>query len=121
MVFTHDGNKVNILPMKNHAEEKRSNKRFPCTQSVPASFIVMGDFVNPPNVIDVKGEIIDISNSGMRIRVDGQPPEKGSVIRILVPVPVAPDAQAVIPVLMQVRWVKDAPNEDRHIGVKFMV
>lgn len=80
----------------------------------------MGDFINPPNVVDVKGEIIDISNSGMRLRVDGKPPEKGSVLRILVPVPVAPDAQAFIPVLTQVRWVKDASDEDRHIGIKFM-
>lgn len=112
--------KVKFTSMENHGEEKRKDKRFSNTQSAPISFIVMGDFVHPPNAIDVKGEIVDVSNSGMRIRVDGKPPGKGSVIRVLVPIHVAPGVQAVIPVLTQVRWVKGMSNKDHHIGIKFM-
>jgi len=105
--------------MKKH-DEKRKNKRYPCTDPVSTSFIVMGDFVQPPNTIDVKGKILDVSCSGMKIRIDGNPPEKGSVLRLLVPIPVAHDVQAVIPVLTQVRWVKGASNEDHDMGIKFM-
>ncbi|MBI2471516.1 MAG: PilZ domain-containing protein [Planctomycetes bacterium] len=106
--------------MKKHEDEKRRNKRISYPQPASTSFIVMGDFIHPPNTYDVKGEILDVSNGGMKIRVDGNPPEKGSVLRVLVPVHVAPDVQAVIPVLTQVRWVKGSSNEDHQVGIRFM-
>lgn len=106
--------------MKNSDEEKRKNKRFAFANPVPTSFIIMGDFFRLPNVVDVKGEIIDVSNSGLQIRMVGEPPEKGSVIRVLVPISVVSKTQAVIPVLTQVRWVKSTSKENHSVGTKFM-
>ena len=73
-----------------------------------------------PNVFDVKGEILDLSNKGMKIRVNEKPPAKGSVICVQVPIPVAPNNQVVVPILSQVRWVKRVSNEDRQFGIKFI-
>lgn len=106
--------------MKNLEEEKRKDKRFPSANPLSTSYIVMGDFVHMPNVFDVKGEILDLSNKGMKIRVNGKPPTKGSVIRIRIPIPVAPNNQIVVPILSQVRWVKRVSNEDRQFGIKFI-
>jgi hypothetical protein len=102
-------------------EVKRKNSRFQFSKPVPTSFIVMGDFIHIPSADDIQCEIVDISTSGMRIKVNGKPPEKGSVIRILIPIPIAPDVQTVVPILTQVRWVKRITNKDHNLGLLFMV
>ncbi|HHT9138934.1 MAG TPA: PilZ domain-containing protein [Candidatus Wunengus sp. YC60] len=106
--------------MKEPKEEMRKDKRFPSANPLSTSFVVMGDFVHMPNVVDVKGEILDLSNKGMKIRVNGKPPEKGAIIRIQVPIAIAPNNQIVVPILSQVRWVKGISKRDRQFGIKFI-
>ena len=70
--------------MKKLKKEKRVNARIPYT--CPTSYVAMGNFVSPRGVVEVKGKILDISDSGVRIRVDGQALEPGTVICIKIPI-----------------------------------
>lgn len=69
---------------------------------------------------EIKCEIVDVSNGGMKIRIESKPPEKGSVIRILLPIPVTSDIQTTVPVLTLVVWVETVSDKTYSFGVMFM-
>ena len=107
--------------MKKLAEEKRMSVRIPYSRST--SYVVMGSLVCPPNAIDVHGEILDISDTGVRIRVDDQALEPGTIFRMRVPIYTKSKSKIriTIPVLAEVRWVRKVAPKDHQVGVRFMV
>ncbi len=54
--------------MPDNATERRTNPRFSCTRQF--SYFAMGDLLHPPDKVSVQGKILDISSSGMRIKVN---------------------------------------------------
>lgn len=107
--------------MKKLTEEKRMSVRIPYAS--PTSYRAMGSLVCPPSAVDVQGEILDISDGGLRIRVDGQAIEPGTILCIRVPVNAKSKSKTSItfPVLAEVRWVRKAALKDRQVGVRFIV
>lgn len=105
--------------MKGSAENSRRDARMPL--ACPVCYVVMGDFIHPPEAADIEAEIRDVSESGMKIRITGKPPKAGSVLCVRVPITTAGNVQVTVPVLTQVRWVGKAAREARHAGVSFMV
>jgi hypothetical protein len=106
--------------MKKLKKEKRVSSRIPDTR--PMSYVVMGNFVSPPGVVEVKGKILDISDSGVRIRVDGQALEPGTVICIRVPIHKSKSKTPItVPVLAEIRWANEELPAGRQMGLRFMM
>ena len=102
-------------------EDKRMRVRFPYTH--PASYMVMGSFISPPGIVDIQGEILDISDEGVRIRVDGHALKPGTILRIRVPLytKFKPNIQVTLPVLAEVKWVRNVLPKDRQAGLRFVI
>ena len=106
--------------MKKQTREKRMNARIPYT--CPTSYGVMGNFVSPPGVVEAKGKILDISDSGVRIRVDGQALEPGTVVCIRVPIHKSKSKTPItVPVLAEIRWANEELPAGRQMGLRFMM
>jgi len=106
--------------MKKLKKEKRVNARIPYT--CPTSYGVMGNFVSPPGVVEVKGKILDISESGVRIQIDGQALEPGTIICIRVPIHKSKSRTPItVPVLAEIRWANEELPAGRQMGLRFMM
>ena len=106
--------------MKKQTREKRMNARIPYT--CPTSYGVMGNFVSPPGVVEVKGKILDISDSGVRIQIDGQALEPGTIICIRVPIHKSKSRTPItVPVLAEIRWANEELPAGRQMGLRFMM
>jgi hypothetical protein len=106
--------------MKKLEKEKRMSSRISYT--CPTSYTVMGNFVSPPGVVEVKGKILDISDSGVKIRIDGQALEPGTVICIRVLIHKSKSKTPIIvPVLAEIRWVNEELPAGRQMGLRFMM
>lgn len=106
--------------MKKQTREKRKSARIPYT--CPTSYAVMGNFVSPPGVVEVKGKILDISDKGVRIQIDGQALEPGTVICIGVPIHKSKSMTPItVPVLAEIRWVSEELPAGRQMGLRFMM
>ena len=84
---------------------------------------MMGSLVSPPDTAEVNGEIMDVSDNGLKIRVDRRALEPGTVIRIRIPIEAKPDSttSVTIPILAEVRWIRDNTAKDVLVGVRFLV
>ena len=97
--------------------EKRQTKRFPF--SCPVSVMTFMYATGPVNEFFASGEMIDISRGGMHIRIKNHVIEKGTALRIMIPM--LPDFQVTVPVLSEAMWTrKDSPDSFR-IGVRFLI
>lgn len=107
--------------MESMTEEKRVCNRIPYLCST--TYKMMGSMVCPPDEAEVHGEILDASDSGLKIRVDSRVLEPGTVIRIRVPIDAKSNSSpgATIPILAEVRWVRDNAVKDLLVGVRFLV
>lgn len=108
--------------LEENERESRKEKRISNRYSYNAflSYTVMGDFLQPPNVINVRGNMLDISNTGMRFQIDERPPKKGSVLCIRVDVNFA-NVVVTLPVLVEIKWVKEVSANKHYLGGRFMV
>ncbi len=98
------------------AGEKRVSVRYPYTR--PVSYMAMGKSGRPPDKVAVHGEIVDLSNGGMRIRMERQALEEGAVLQVWFPISEPP---VTIPVLAQVRWVREEIHGNYQVGLRFMI
>lgn len=106
--------------MKKQTREKRKSPRVPYT--CPMNYVAMGNFVSPPGVVEVKGKILDISDSGVRIRIDGQSLEPGTVICIRVPIHKSKSMTPItVPVLAEIRWVNEELPAGSQMGLRFIM
>jgi hypothetical protein len=96
-------------------EERRCTIRHPYPGTV--SFTALGNSHNPPNDIDKPADIIDISDDGMRIRISDLSLREGSMIKVRVPIRCKNTA---IPVLAEVRWVKEQMPQYCQAGLRFL-
>ncbi len=102
--------------MGRQAEKKRVSVRFPYTR--PVSYMAMGKSGRPPDKVAVHGEILNLSSGGMRIQTERQALEEGAVLQVWFPLSEPP---VTIPVLAQVRWVREEMPGNYQVGLRFMV
>lgn len=95
-------------------EEKRAYVRFPYTS--PVSYVVMGEPPHPPEKVAIHSEMVDLSNGGMRIR-EGRLKE-GVLIRVGIPVS---EHEVMLPVLAEVRWVREEIPGEYQAGLQFLM
>lgn len=110
--------KIQSCIVRKKLEEKRGDKRYPCKTSL--SYMAMGDFVQPLGVVTVHGRMLDISNTGMRFQLDKKPPKMGSILCVRVDVDFA-NAIVTIPILVEIKWVKEASADKYSLGGRFMM
>ncbi|NCO67175.1 MAG: PilZ domain-containing protein [Nitrospirae bacterium] len=97
-------------------EEKRVSIRYPYTR--PVSYMALGESGRPPDKVAVHGEILNLSSGGMRIRTERQALEEGTVLQVWFPLSEPP---VTIPVLAQVRWVREEMPGEYQVGLRFMI
>ena len=95
--------------------DRRISERSPFSKAV--NYIVLGGPRRPLDVTAVKAEAIDLSNEGMRIKVDRRTFRQGDVIQIRIPVS---DPKITVPVLSEVRWVKEEKSKNCKVGLTFL-
>lgn len=99
-------------------KEKRIDKRL--LHSASLNYTVTGDFIQPPNIITVRGRMLDISNTGIRFQLYEKPPKKGGILCIRIEVNFA-NATVTVPVMVEVRWVKEVSVNNYYVGSRFML
>ncbi len=100
----------------NIEEEKRGSVRI--TYVRPVIYNALGQSGHPPNHDTFLGEGLDLSNGGMRIRMEGRVLPEGSVVRARIAVS---EPGVTVPVLTQVRWVKEEQPGAYQIGLRFVL
>lgn len=96
--------------------EKRKTERFPCTHSV--CFTVLGGSVHLPVGRSERGEALDVSQGGVRMRTKSRRLKKGALILLKIPLG---ECNIQVPVLTEVRWKREELNGDSEIGLCFIV
>jgi hypothetical protein len=84
----------------------------------PMRFKVMGTVTDPPDKTAIDGEILDVSDTGMKIREEGRTLQDGSVLVIRVPIA---ETRTTVPAMAQVRWVRPAEPGFCEAGLMFIV
>jgi hypothetical protein len=102
--------------LKMKREEKRAAQRFP--YRYPASYVALGHTAHPPDKEAASGEIMDLSDKGMRMRVKGRKLVEGAVLLVKVSLSSAP---VTVPSLVQVQWIKEEKPGTYETGLKFVV
>jgi len=97
-------------------EERRGTIRHPYTCTV--SFTTLGNSHNLPNDFDKFAETVDTSNDGMRIRSSYSLLRQGFMLKIRIQIP---GEKFTVPVLAEVRWVKEIIAENYHAGLSFLL
>ncbi len=97
-------------------DEKRAVLRYPYKSSV--IYTSLGYRSHPPDKTETPAEIMDLSDSGMRMRIEGKVIEEGNVLRVRIPVA---DIQVTVPTLAQVIWTKKQDPKVYHAGLRFVV
>jgi hypothetical protein len=97
-------------------EEKRSFQRFP--YGCPMNFMAMGQTVSLPDTDYASGEIINISDGGMKIKVEGRAFEGGRVLLVRVPIK---GIKSSVPTLAKVQWAISEETGVYEAGLKFVV
>lgn len=96
--------------------EKRKSIRYPCTYHI--NYLVMGE---PAKTREgraaTEGEVMDLSSRGARIR-EGQLLKEGSLVQVMLPVDGKP---VMVPVISEVRWVKEEMPGKFQTGLKFLL
>jgi len=96
--------------------EKRGIHRFAYVH--PMSYAKMGRHGRLPAPSASVGQIVNVSNMGMQMLVGETPLETGAVIQAQIPMAGTP---VTLPVLSEVRWVKEITPGRWHAGFLFLL
>jgi c-di-GMP-binding flagellar brake protein YcgR len=97
------------------SHQKRASHRVSFKR--PIRFKVMGNAASPPDKTATDGEILDVSDSGMKIKEEGRMLHDGYVLVIRVPIV---ETQTTIPTMARVQWVKPGESGFYEAGLMFM-
>jgi hypothetical protein len=95
-------------------DEQRTHNRSP--YSCRVSCEVMGEHPHSPEKVATQGEMVDLSNGGMRIR--NVKLKVGNLIQVRIP---ASEHSVYVPVLAEVRWVRQREPGIYDAGLKFLI
>ena len=96
--------------------QKRATRRIPF--KCPVLFKVMGNTTHHTDTVATDGEILDVSDTGMKIREKGRALQDGFVVVVRVPLS---ETQTTVPTMAQVKWVKPERSGVYEAGLMFMV
>ena len=96
--------------------DQRTSERFPYTH--PVEHIVLGVSGQPPAGSVVRGWLVDLGPGGLGIQTQGLGLEEGTVVQAWIPVS---DAPATVPVLTEVKWVREARFGIYRAGLRFVL
>lgn len=96
--------------------EKRAVVRYPYKSSV--NFTSLGYRAHPPERAETTAEIMDLSDSGLKIRMEGRVLEEGNMLRVRIPIA---GILATVPTLAQVIWTKRQDARAYQAGLRFVV
>lgn len=96
--------------------EKRAVLRYPYRSSVIYS--ALGYRAHPPDKTEIPAEIMDLSDSGIRLRTEGKALDEGKMVWVKIPVA---DIDAAVPTLALVIWTKKQDAKAYHAGLKFVL
>lgn len=102
--------------MSSRHDERRRGVRISYARSM--SYIAMGQAGRIPHHDTLLGEIVDLSNGGMRIRIGPQTLEEGTVVRAEIPVA---ESAIAVPVLSQVLWIREEKPGNYQAGLRFVL
>ena len=97
-------------------KERRLSRRF--LYKHPIRYMAMGDLKRPPDEAPRIGDVVDLSDGGMRIRTAEPGLGKGFILKLWLPVS---EVEVSVPVLSEVRWVKEERPGGYHAGLRFMM
>jgi hypothetical protein len=95
-------------------DEQRAYNRSP--YSCRVSCEVMGEHPHSPQEVVTEGEIVDLSNGGMRLR--NMKLKVGNLIQVRIP---ASEHSVYVPVLAEVRWIRQGEFGIYDAGLKFLI
>ncbi len=101
--------------MSRLVEDKRLHIRFPFRTRV--SYTIMGDNFHLPCMVPAQAEIVDSSECGLRICLEGRAVDVGFMLVVNVPVS---GFRMTVPVLAKVRWVAENEQGVCHAGLEFL-
>jgi PilZ domain len=96
--------------------EKRTVPRFPFKS--PLNYMAMGYPSHTPDRNYEAGELVDLSDKGMRMKIEGRKIEEGAVLLVRVPVSGPPVS---VPSLAQVLWTREQNSGDYESGLRFVI
>jgi len=79
--------------------------------------MVMGEPAQAREGRTTEGDVMDLSSGGTRIR-EGQLLKEGSLVQLMLPVDGKP---VIVPVISEVRWVKEEMPGKFQTGLKFLL
>lgn len=97
-------------------KERRGDSRFPYLR--PFSYVAMWDPSRPPSHATARGEILDLSNGGMKIRIKRQTHLTEGVV-VIARIPLR-NIKAAVPTLAIVKWTK-ALDAGLQAGLRFIM
>ena len=97
-------------------DNKRAVIRFPYTSAV--MYITLNYAAPSANKAETAAQIVDLSDSGMRMLIHGGTLKEGNMLRVRIQVP---DIQASVPTLAEVIWTKKQNAKAYHAGLRFVV
>lgn len=99
-----------------NSQQKRAARRVPFKH--PMRFKIMGDAIRPAGKTAIEGEILDVSDTGMKIRGKDRCLQDGFVLVIRIPIA---ETRTSVPAMAQVKWVKAAEPGFCEAGLMFLV
>jgi hypothetical protein len=96
-------------------KEKRATKRFPLKR--PISYMDMGEMGQYPEEVSGNIELVDLSDGGMKLHVEGLFPIEGAIVQMRIPMNGIP---VTLPVFAQIKWAKKLQSKLYDVGLKFL-
>ncbi len=97
-------------------KERRLSQRF--SYQHPVKYMAMGDPMRPPDEVPREGDVLDLSDGGIRIKTTRPGLGKGLILKVRLPVS---KVEASVPVLAEVRWIEEKKTGTFQAGLMFMV
>lgn len=97
-------------------ENTRAVLRYPYRSAV--MYTALNYAVHAPNKTEVAAEVVDLSDSGMRMITEKGTLETGNMLRVRIQIS---DIQASVPTLAEVIWTKKQDANAFEAGLRFVV
>jgi hypothetical protein len=102
--------------MNGDEANRRGEPRFLYTHYI--SCIRIGKGGHPPDEVPHKGEILDLSDGGMKIRIKERALGENNMLQVRIPVSEIP---VTIPALTKVVWVREKGALVYDVGLRFVI
>lgn len=96
-------------------KKKRSSKRFVYRRPIP--FINMGEGEGHREGASGNIELVDLSDGGMKLRVEGPLPVEGSIVQLRIPIS---GITVALPVIAQIKWARKVQSKLYNVGLQFL-